>query len=584
MNLSYLIAAVSVLGLLGFALAFAVVWRKYDRLLKSAAAKEGELAQKIYEADVLRIVGEEIGYSLDATKIIEIVSSSLDRLLPYSVISYLVDPGIPGHKMKFWCKVKEPVGPMYDQDIKIKMVAAYNAMMQKDMVDSDVEEGVSGGLIEANGSQVVGSFFNLPIVISGKVVALINISSTQKGLYGESNTEVLYRMAKQVSEAVSRVQDLIKNERGKLSQALESLSDGVLMVDSNMNLIIANNTIKKMLGLPENTTTLDVFAKIDGKLDLRTMVETATKSTSKLEKKEIEIGGRDLEVMASRVVSQKNGQTIGVVVTFYDSTDTKKLSKLRSEFMALMVHELRAPLTTIKSTVEYLQEEGLKSFKPDEIEHHLNVIESTSQSMLELVSGLLDVAKIEAGKFDVICEPGDLALTVADEVDSFQPLAEEKKLKLELKTESDLPLASFDRVRIRQVLNNLLSNAIKYTDSGTVTVRVTKEVVNGQPVDILVSVADTGIGIEDGSITKLFSKYGQLESGRTKADGKSTGLGLFISHGIVQAMGGKIWAESPGAGLGSTFSFTLPLARADQPVISGGEHDIVFSTKRVARA
>ena len=584
MNLAYLIAAVAVLGLLGFAFALLVMWRRYVRLMAASTAKEGELAQKVYEADVLRIVGEEIGYSLDATKIIEIISSSLDRLLPYSVISYLVDPGIPGHKIKFWCKVKEAVGPKYVQEIKLKMAAAYSEMMQKDIIDTDIEEGVSGGLIQNNGHEEVGSFFNLPIVISGKVVAIINISSTQKGLYNESNTEVLYKMARQVSEAVSRVQDLIKNEKGKLSQALEFLSDGVLMVDSHMNLLVANDMLKKMLSLPEHPTTLDVFSKIDGKLDLRTMVETATKSDSSLEKKDIEVANRNLEVVASRVVSQKNGQPIGVVVSFYDATDSKNLVKLRSEFMALMVHELRAPLTTIKSTVEYIKEEGLANFKQDEIEHHLNVIESTSQSMLELVGGLLDVAKIEAGKFDVICEPGDLALAIADEVDSFKPLAEEKKLKLELKMESDLPVASFDRVRIRQVLNNLLSNAIKYTDSGNVTVRVVKEVVNGHPMDVLVSVADTGIGIEDGGITKLFSKFGQLESGRTHADGKSTGLGLFITHGIVQAMGGKIWVESAGAGLGSIFNFTVPLAREDQPKVSEGEHDIVFSTKRIARA
>jgi len=584
MSLAYLISAVAIFGLLAFAVAFTAMWRRYTRLLSSSTAKEGELAQKVYEADVLRVVGEEIGYSLDASKIIEIISASLDNLLPYSVISYLVDPEMPGRKVKFWSKVKEAVGPKYVHDIKLKMVAAYSEMMQKDLIDTDVEEGVSGGLIQGGGSGEVGSFFNLPVVISGKVVAIVNISSTKKNLYNEGNTEVLYRMAKQVSEAVSRVQDLIKNEKGKLSQALEFLSDGVLMVDAHLNLLVANDTLKKMLGLPEHPTILDVFTKIDGKLDLRTIIETATKSDSNLEKKEIEIAGRNLEVVASRVVSAKNGQPIGVVVSFYDATDSRNLVKLRSEFMALMVHELRAPLTTINSTVEYIKEEGLASFKQDEIEHHLNVIESTSQSMLELVSGLLDVAKIEAGKFDIISEPGDLGLTVADEVDSFKPLAEEKKLQLELKMESDLPPAYFDRVRIRQVLDNLLSNAIKYTDSGVVTVRVVKEVVNGQPVDILVSIEDTGIGIEQSGLTKLFSKFGQLESGRTKADGKSTGLGLFISNGVVHAMGGKIWAESPGPGLGSTFSFTVPLAREDQPVLSDGEHDIVFSTKKIARA
>lgn len=584
MDLANAIATAAILGFITASFAFLVMRKRYMKLQQESKHDEAELAQRAYEAEVLRGVGQQLGYFLDASKIIEIVSLSLDRLLPHSVVSYLVDSTASG-KIKFWCKVREAVSSAYIADVRQKMIMAYCEMSQNVVLSNEVEEGVSGGLIDDKLKDSVASFFNLPIVISGKLVAIINISSSKPDLYNEKNTEVLYRMALQVSETVSKLQDVIGNEKARLSQALESLSDGVLMVDNNLQLVLVNSRLEKMLGLPEKTTILDVFNRLEGHLDLRTMVETATHSSASLEKKEIEVNGWVLEVMASRVLNQKTDALMGVVVTFYDATDTKNLEKLRSEFMALMVHELRAPLTTIKSTVDYMNEQGLGTFKQAEIEHHLQVIRASSQSMLDLVADLLDVAKIEAGKFDVICEPGDLTTAVEAEVESFRPFAEEKKLKLVTKIEKDLPEASFDKIRMSQVLNNLIANAIKFTDSGSVTVKVNKEVVDGHPVDILVSIIDTGIGIGKGEIDKLFAKFVQLREGHDQSGVKGSGLGLFITRGIIKAMGGKIWAESAGSGLGSTFSFAVPIAKADQKKITyDDDQEIIFSTKRVARA
>lgn len=572
---------ISVCSLLGFLL----TRFKYKKLVRKSRINDGELAQKAYEADVLREVSSQIGYSLDATKIIEIVSSSLEKLLSYSVISYLVEPSKPGERIKFWCKVKEPVGPTYVRDIRLKMISALSEMTQKMVIESDVEEGVSGGVVLDNSSQIkVESFFNLPIVVSGKLVALINISSVNPNIYKENDTDVLYRMAQQVSVAVTNLHNLLKNEKGRLEQAVESLSDGIMMVDKNFQLMLTNRKVGELLGLPEDPNLLDILNKLQGHLDLRTMCEAALKSDKRLERKDIELGDKTLQVLVTRVLDHITHEPMGVVIAFYDETDAKSLERLRSEFMALMVHELRAPLTTIKSTVDYINEEGIKQFKQEELEHHLQVIRSTSQSMLELVSDLLDIAKLEAGKFDVICEPSDMVASVTSEIDSFKSLAEEKNLKIIASFDENLPKASFDRIRMKQVLNNLLANAIKFTDAGSITVKVSKELVNNHAVDILVCVTDTGIGIDKEGAEKLFSKFGQLRDGRDHAGLRSSGLGLFITRGIVEAMGGRIWVKSAGPGLGSTFCFTVPLAKEDHIAESEDESHIVFSTKRVARA
>ncbi|MBI3341695.1 PAS domain-containing protein, partial [Candidatus Curtissbacteria bacterium] len=556
----------------------------YNKLARESKRNAGELAQKAYEADVLREVGSQIGYALDATKIIQIVSGSLERLIPYSVISYIVLPVKSGEKMKFWCNVKEPVSPPYVRDIKLKMISALTMMVQDVVIESDVVDGVSGGLIDARLQDRVQSFFNLPIVVSGKLVALINISSSKANIYNDKNTEVLYRMAQQVSTAVTNLHDLLKAEKGRLDQAVESLSDGLMMVDKHFQLQLVNGRMAELLGLQPDPDLLDVLNKLQGHLDLRTVFETALKSSKPLGHMDVEVNNKTLSVLATRVINHKTNEPMGVVVTFYDETDAKSLERLRSEFMALMVHELRAPLTTIKSTVEYINEEGLATFKKDELEHHISVIHSTSQSMLELVNDLLDVAKIEAGKFDIVCQPSDIEAAIRTEIDSFEPLAVEKGLKITASFDSDVPTASFDRIRMKQVLNNLLSNAIKFTDSGGITVKVGQEVVSGNPVDIIVSVADTGIGIDKEGASRLFSRFSQLKDGRDHAGLKSSGLGLFITKGIVSAMGGKIWVDSAGPGLGSSFNFTVPIAKEKQAEVSEDDPHIVFSTKRVARA
>lgn len=270
-------------------------------------------------------------------------------------------------------------------------------------------------------------------------------------------------------------------------------------------------------------------------------------------------------MMASRVLDRKGQKSIGVVVLFHDATDAKALEKLRQDFTSMMVHELRAPLTSIKSTAELLKSD-LAKMKQEEISKYLSTVDATAFSMLEVVNDLLDVAKMEAGKFDVIAESGDLGEAIAERTESFRPLVSEKNLKLNLVVEGDLPRAYFDKVRIKQVINNIVSNAIKFTQAGEVTVRVAKEVVNGDPIDILVSVADTGIGIDPEEGARLFSRFGQLVRGRRTVSFKGSGLGLYIAKGIVEAQGGRIWYKSEGAGMGTTFYFTVPIADIAQNV------------------
>jgi len=580
MDTTVTLAIVMVIGTVAGILGYYFERQKFNKELARGKIREEELARKAYETIILKEIGDRIGYSLDAAKIIEIISGSLGRLLPFSTVSYMI-LNEKGEKIIFSCMVAETISPAFVDDVRTKMLAAFSEMAQKPFNKSDLDESVRGVILDEELTDLVGSYFNLPIVISGKLAGIINVAAREKELYNQENTEVLYRIARQASEAVSKLNEVLENEKARLSQAVQALSDGLMMVDENYQLVLANRKLSQILGIVQSPTIFDIAGAMSGHLDLRTKVEEALAAETEILPQEIVVSDKVLQVVASRVLDKKTQKPIGVVVLFHDVTDAKALEQLRRDFSAMMVHELRSPLTSIRSTVELLKTD-LAKLKEEDVAKYLSSVDITSQTMLELVNDLLDVAKLEAGKFDVICENGELDEAVSERVQNYNPLAASKGLKLTLEIEENLPQAYFDKIRIKQVLNNLLSNAIKYTQTGEIKVKVKREIIDNVLVGILVSISDTGIGINPDQIDLLFSKFGQLAAGRNKAGLKSSGLGLYIAHGIVEAWNGKIWAKSEGEGMGSTFYFTVPISMERQKTV--GKQDAVFTGSKVAHA
>lgn len=228
-------------------------------------------------------------------------------------------------------------------------------------------------------------------------------------------------------------------------------------------------------------------------------------------------------------------------------TDLKSYLKSRDEFNAMVVHELRTPLSLMNGATDTILRH--KDLKREILEDLIVSIRDSSSGMLELVTALLDYAKIEAGKFVIHKETNDLEAALKQAVVRFQPLAEAKNLTLSYQ-EAAIPTFAFDQMRIQQVVNNLVSNALKFTDQGSVTIAVKKE-----DHQVIVSVQDTGRGIKSQELNELFTDFKQLSSAK---DTLGTGLGLVVTKGIVEAHGGKIGVESV-ENEGSTFFFSLPL-------------------------
>jgi signal transduction histidine kinase len=219
-----------------------------------------------------------------------------------------------------------------------------------------------------------------------------------------------------------------------------------------------------------------------------------------------------------------------------------------------MSHELRTPLNSIIGFTGILLQ-GLVGQLNEEQKKQLGMVRTSANHLLALIDDVLDISKIEAGQLQVDHEPFDLPASIKKVEQTVRPLAEKKGLDLTIDVASDVGIIESDIRRVEQVLLNLLSNAIKFTERGRVTVTS-----SAGPGTVITRVTDTGIGIQNEDIDRIFKPFLQIDSGITRKY-EGTGLGLSICKKLVQLLGGDIWVESVWQE-GSTFSFSLPVKRS----------------------
>ena len=236
----------------------------------------------------------------------------------------------------------------------------------------------------------------------------------------------------------------------------------------------------------------------------------------------------------------------------------ERANRLKSEFLASVSHELRTPMNAIIGYTK-LMLDGLDGELTEQQIADLGRVAQAADNLLSLINGLLDLAKIEAGKMELSAEEVDIQTVIEEVIELVRPQAEAKGIALEMDVPRAMPAAFADRARVRQVLVNLAANAVKFTERGSVTVAAST--ADGW---ITLAVSDTGVGISSEAQTYIFDEFRQADSSTTRRYG-GTGLGLAISKRLVGLHGGRIWVEST-MGVGSTFRFTLPVRmRVPQP-------------------
>lgn len=410
------------------------------------------------------------------------------------------------------------------------------------------------------------SCVRLPLLARGEVLGLLNIQSRNHREFTQADQELLTAIGNQIGIAIANAQLIDDAERGRatLDSVMNSMVDGLILVDRRDRIVYANPRAKEILDLPTLDAVGHKLEELDRAIGARVakpertfsqlraaLVDPQTTPTVEL----------TLTAPASRSVQARffsihdaGGGSLGLGILVRDITREKELDEMKSQLLSTVSHELRTPLASIKGFATTLLRDDVE-WDDGSRREFLAIIDEESDRLTELIGNLLDMSRIEAGTLRVEVEPTDLRPIIQGTVAGFRMITRAHEIEVNLPP--DLPAVMADPRRARQILRNLVENAIKYSPDGGPIV-ITSRVTSG---DVQTSVVDRGIGIEEQQLEHIFDRFYQVDSASTRKVGGS-GLGLSICKAIVEAHHGKLWVESqPGAG--STFHFTLPLVPSE---------------------
>ncbi|GAB3584436.1 HAMP domain-containing sensor histidine kinase [Hymenobacter daeguensis] len=371
------------------------------------------------------------------------------------------------------------------------------------------------------------------------------------------------RMLSQLREYRTSTAAELITERNRAASIVNTLDEGLLLLDENRHILLANPVLCELLGMPAEKLVGRPAATVRLENDLfQAMLrplDAPNREAAVAEAPLLHISQRGEEAFYRLAVQDlvsfneatEKTEFVGQILTLRNVSDFKKLDQVKSNFLATVSHELKTPLSSINLNTKLLQDERLPA---DERQRVTGYIRQETQRLQRMVAELLDVSRLDAGagiQLDV--RPTDIADVVRFATATVQPQLTDKQLRLDLQLPANLPEARADVEKATWVLINLLANAIRYSPVGEVlTVRAA---VAGAFVQV--SVQDHGPGIAAEHHEKIFQRFAQLPD-KTGYRGGS-GLGLSIAREFITTQGGRLWVESE-LGSGSTFRFTLPVA------------------------
>jgi len=410
-----------------------------------------------------------------------------------------------------------------------------------------------GGLISLALGAFVGRSFSTPLsemkslaqkIVHGDFSHRIRIKSKDEiGQLAESLMEMSEQLEKKIKA--------ITEDKNKMEAILSSMREGVIVFDKNENILLFNSSLYQMLELRSEKHIGRPFWEIISNNEINSILKQTLKKEDSLSAQVSLLYPETMIIhIQTAPINDDQGRLLGIVGVFHDITNLKKLEKARSEFIANVSHELKTPITSIIGFVETLRngaEDDIK--KRDEF---LNIIQSQSQRLINLLNDILSLSRIEFREIGMNFQPVSIKEIFDNTRALYKNKIESKKQSLRVDIPSKLPRVLSDPEMIAQAFSNLIDNAIKFTpEKGQIKVTA-REIDNFVQIDI----SDTGIGIAEKHLPRLFERFYRVDKARSREMG-GTGLGLAIFKHIIQAHGGKVGVESE-LGKGSRFFFTLP--------------------------
>ena len=393
--------------------------------------------------------------------------------------------------------------------------------------------------------------------------------------FTDEDEEVLMLLAAQAATAIAnaRVHQDERRARADLEALIDTSPVGVAVFDAKTGALMSLNreTRRIIEGLllpgrpPEDLLKVVTCQRADGRkislTEFKLSERFSTAETVRAEEIVVSVpDGRSIRTLINVTPNRSaDGEVESVVVTLQDLAPLEELQRLRAEFVAMVSHELRAPLTSIKGSAATVLD-AVPALDPAEMLQFFRIINDQADHMRGLISDLLDAGRIETGTLSVAPDPVGVAELVEQARNTFLSGGGRHAVRIDLPP--DLPRVMADRQRIVQVLNNLFSNASRYSpQSSPICVAAVRDGVH-----VAVSVSDEGRGVSPELLPHLFQKH----AGAGDREGRAgAGLGLAICKGLVEAHGGRIWAESSGRGRGTRVTFSIPVAEETSGAATG---------------
>jgi signal transduction histidine kinase len=550
-------------------------------ILEDIAESQNELQLKYRHTQVLRNLLQKLTLSVEPMEVMESTLHAFEDLLNFDVASFVInDNKEKSATSNIYIYAKTLVGRSYMEAARRKFLKFIESMPSGVKNATRLEQQLRGRLFyefvkgsmqieETLGRMPVRDFF-VPLMLkeSSTLIGVFHIASVSHGPnYSQNQIEIASDIARIVSFNIERINTMIRSEYARMSNLVDSMTNGVIVFNQARIVTLANPVVEQMTGLPCSSSSssssssmfpLDEFTRLFSDIDFNPVIRQVLEYGVPFHLEETKLLRSFYEMFISPIYDHEK-KIGGAAIIIHDVTHLKEIDRMKTEFVSIASHQLRTPLTAIKLFSEMLSNQAGELSA--DARSHVSDIQASTTRMIKLVNDLLNVSRLETGRLKIDPEPVDLVefiegvIQEAQDVAAAAAAAAAASCNIQfVKPKETLPTFLIDRSLMRQVIHNLLMNAIRYSPKQECNVEVT---LKKQDQDMLIAVKDEGIGIAKDQQSQIFNKFFRTDEA-VKIAAEGSGLGMYVSKMVVEASGGKIWFESE-QGKGTTFFVSLPV-------------------------
>jgi signal transduction histidine kinase/putative methionine-R-sulfoxide reductase with GAF domain len=571
--------------------------RKFNSELEELVdQRTSELQEEKERLATIHKISTEISSTLDLDMLLNTSLQALARIthVEYGSImlvepdtGHLVNRAVLGHEtMNTFTRF--PIG---------QGVAGWVALHKEPALIDDIEGDERWVALPTGETELKyhGSMVAVPLIAQGEVWGVLILSHSHKGFFNEGHLRLLTASAGAIAVGINNANmyttifsEMERNsvllqrqhmETSKMEAILQSLSDGVLVCDTEGGILSANPAAGRILerDLEElyfgNISLFDMMRDLLGgqltemPLDDLLMNPLDNHQNPRIFETTVEVSMRVISLTMGPVLKD-GSELIGALLLMHDITREVEADRLKTEFIGTMSHELRTPMTAIKGFTQLLAMGGLGPVNDTQREF-LTTIQNNAERMISIINDVLDITKIETGSIDLELRSIHLAEAISGVMTELQTLSQNREHTVSMSIPPGLPLVVADDGRLHQILYNIVSNALKYTPMGgdigieaheatydTIPEKVRQGLSKNRRY-VQMNVSDTGVGVAPHELDLIFDRFYRTEN-QLKVEAGGTGLGLSLVKPLIELLGGRIWVESV-LNEGSTFSFVLPV-------------------------